>query len=233
LFNHSPELWKEFQLESNSGINGDVKMWKRSPNPIPNAIYMKFSSFFPDISPGKLFPLLAHPTKRGWDPNFEEYREVERLAPNSWVIYGRSIVPHWLSYLRVQKRDYVQKITVKHDSDRDRYLIIAQSTNSQLAPEVQNITRADLVFQGTLIEPHTLQKVNENGFLSKIYGTKVTVLSVNDIKVGPQLVRLVTRVMKRYPLRWYSHLSAATGHMVTFNELTWNEFLYFLLPPSY
>jgi hypothetical protein len=106
-------------------------------------------------------------------------------------------------------------------------MITASSTVHDDVPEVAGTTRAFLHFQGTLIEPHTEKNIK---------GSKVTVMSVNDICIGPQLVRVVGRVMKRYPIKWYTHLSQAAGcnsDRMYSKELTIEEALFFLFPTSY
>lgn len=100
------EIWKEFHLDTT--IPG-LRMWKRLQAPVGQAVYFKFTSFFPHTDSQTFLPLLWEPSLRTWDPNFVVYNMVERISDNRCIVYSKSNVPRWLQYLKVKPRDYVQE----------------------------------------------------------------------------------------------------------------------------
>jgi hypothetical protein len=202
ILHHSDALWQEFKLDTPIE---SLRMWKRNAPPLTSVVYMKFCGFFPNVKPETLLPLLSEPTRRGWDPNYEVFDVVERKNDGSNIVYAKSVVPKWLQYFSVKPRDYVQHIstlTLRCKEAPSRYFVTHKSVPHPDAPERADTVRGKVHFQGCLLEAAVVNDVE---------GTRVTVMSVNDIKLPSQLYKFVTTVMKRYPIKWYKHLATAVG----------------------
>eukprot|EP00667_Euglena_gracilis_P020516 EG_transcript_22246 len=200
LLNHSDEIWKEFHLDTT--IPG-LRMWKRLHAPVGQAVYFKFTSFFPHTDSQTFLPLLWEPSLRTWDPNFVVYNMVERISDNRCIVYSKSNVPRWLQYLKVKPRDYVQETNLRRHRIRPlAYFLTLHSIQHPEVPEVPDCVRGHVHFQGYLIE---------DAVDNDVQGTRITVLAVNDIKLPARFYGAVPTVMRRYPIKWYTHLAAAVG----------------------